>query len=238
MIENTNKNTILLIHGFKRNNRDDFKFLKEHLSVNFNVEVISFSYYSSNNKKTINNKNFKREILNSIKDVNGKIDIIGYSLGGFSSLTLFSKNKKIENIYAIFPPFKISFFNWILKLKNNWNKKRLMKKRIGKDKFKKIQLRYKQSSMLEKHPIKLIHEINVFRFKNKRKIKFNQNKNIKILFSNSDPIVNNKRTITYINKKIHSSNQLEFKMVNNSHFEALNKNSDVLEDISIFLNLK
>jgi esterase/lipase len=44
---------ILLIHGFKRGNENDFEYLEDPL-MKFNLPIINFEYYDNYDKKTLN----------------------------------------------------------------------------------------------------------------------------------------------------------------------------------------
>ncbi len=232
-----NKKTILLIHGFKRKEKDDFESFKIFLSEFLpEYNVISPEYYDNNNKKTLDNKKFKKKILDSINDIQtDEIYIVGYSMGALASLTLFNDNDKVKKIFAVYPPFKIIFFDWVFKLNDNRKKKKEIIKKLGKEKYKKIEQRYKNSKIVEKHPVKIVWEINLFRIKNRRKIKECINKDINIIFTKNDEIIYTKRAVKYFDKRINKSkNNINFSYKDYNHFTVFEKNEILFNEIKDF----
>ncbi len=241
LVDENKKQNILLLHGFKRANKDDFKFLKDYFNKNFsNINLISFDYYDNNDKKTLNAKKIKTNVQNFVNQLElDDISVIGYSLGGLISLTLFGENKNVKKIYSLYPPLKIHFFDWIFKLWNSKKKSRQVKKKLGKERYKEISKRYKKNKIIEKHPVKIVFAINSFRLKYRKLISKNFNKDIKIAFSDIDEVVK-KDSINYLNKKINfNNNEIEIEKNNFNHFTVFDsENEELFKNIALFLDLK
>ncbi len=231
---------ILLLHGFKRSNKDDFKFFKEYLKNNFdNVNIIFFDYYNNNDKKTLSSKKIKESVLEFVENLElENISVVGYSLGALIGLTLFGDNEKVKKIYSLYPPLKIHLFDWIFKLWRKKKKAREIKKKLGKEKYKTISEKYKKNKIIEKYPVRIVFAINSFRFKYRNLISNNINKDIKIVFSSNDEVVKGS-SLDYLKKKINfDNNQIEIEKNNFNHFTVFNtENNELFENIALFLNL-
>lgn len=235
-----NKQKILLLHGFKRYNVDDFGFFKKYIEEKHNIELIYFNLYDNHDKKTINWKKFKTKIIDKFEEYkNEPIAVLGYSLGGLAGISLTSEYDNIRDIYAVCPPIKVHYFEWIGKLWSNRKKSKQIKKKLGKEKYKKLKARYNQSKMVEKHPIKIVHQINKYRVKIRRKIKKLNNKNIKILFSTKDEVVYLSRTEKYLTKNLDiTKNKIHIEKREFDHFNVFNyNNKELFKDILEFLNI-
>lgn len=239
MSEKKDNRVILLIHGFKRGNENDFEYLEESL-LQFNLPVINFEYYDNYDKKTLNWKAFFKKISKQMEELkDNEIIIIGYSIGAIIGIYLENYYPNVNQVISIYPAFKIHFFDWIKRLKDLYFKRRRLKKKIGKDRFKKLNEAAKQNKIVEKYPVKITRNINIFRSRLRRKIKnININKTVLIL-SEVDEVVHYKKTYKYINK-FNIDDKIIF--FNLSHYSALkdgkNLRDFIINEIKKYNNFK
>ncbi|BDV03322.1 MAG: hypothetical protein HPPSJP_0430 [Candidatus Hepatoplasma scabrum] len=218
MSEIKSNRVILLIHGFKRGNENDFEYLEESL-LQFNLPVINFEYYDNYDKKTLSWKFFFKKISEQMEILKDKeIIIIGYSIGAIIGIYLENYYSNVIKVISIYPAFKIHFFDWIKKLKDFYFKRRRLKKKIGKERFKKLNEIAKKNKVVEKYPVKITRNINIFRSKLRKKIKNINIKKTVLILSEIDEIVHYRKTYKYISN-FNVSDKIIF--FNLSHYSAL-----------------
>lgn len=209
---------ILLIHGFKRGNENDFEYLEDPL-MKFNLPIINFEYYDNYDKKTLNWKLFFKKVSKQMEELkDNEIIVVGYSIGAIIAIYLENYYPNIIQVISIYPAFKIYLFDWLKRLKDLYFKRKRLKKKIGKERFNKLNEAAKKNKIVEKYPVKITRNINIFRSKLRKKIKnININKTTLIL-SEIDEIVHYKKTYKYINK-FNISDKIIF--FNLSHYSAM-----------------
>ncbi len=228
-------NVLILIHGFKRQGKNEFEYFEKYLKDNNKLsdfKIINFLYYENDNEETLNSKKMKSIILNILEENrNSNVWIVGYSMGGLAGLSLSNDYDNIEKIVAIFPPFKIYLLDWISRSFKNIKLKRNIKKRVGKEKYKKILERSKRTKVIEKHPIKVSLSMVNFRNKLRKDIKKVKNKKIKIYFSNMDEVVWTEKSEKYIQKNFDfKNNVIDIEKVDESHMTSFDKENNVFFD--------
>ena len=151
--------------------------------------------------------------------------VIGYSMGGVASLTLTHDFPNVKKIIAVVPVLSINRMHFPKKTFSNIKTGYKMKKKLGKVRYDRIKS-LKSKGIAEKHPIRIIVQTNKFRKIARKDLKRQKNKEILLLFSSRDEINNLKSTIDYLNKNLnYSSNDLEIKFTNETHYELLSKNA-------------
>ncbi len=223
-------NVLILIHGFKRQGKNEFEYFEKYLSKNdklSNFKIINFLYYVNDDIKTLNSKKMKSIILKVLEEnKDNNVYIVGYSMGGLAGLSLGGMYKNVEKIVAIFPPFKIYLLDWINRSFKNTKLKKKIKKRVGKEKYKKILERSKKNKVIEKHPIKVSLSMVNFRNKLRKNIKKINNKDIKVYFSDIDEIVWTKKSEKYFNDKFNfKENNVNVEKVNESHITSFDRDN-------------
>ncbi len=233
------KPILILIHGLKRKNEQTFQAFKEYVKKHYATSfenIIDFEYYDNSDKTTINAKDFEHKIydvLNQYRD--DEVYLLGYSMGGVAALTLSQEFSNITKIFTLVPVFKIKVLDWPKKIINNLKKQRVLKKKLGKERYLRLK-KLQQQGISEQYPVRVISQINRFRRRNKKHLVKLENRKLGIIFSTNDEINNLRATIAFINDKInYIKNDLFIMFVKETHFELLDaKHTQTFEKIVSF----
>ena len=232
--------TVILIHGFKRQKKNDFAFFQLYAEKIYpEIEFISFDYYINNDKKTLSSKKYKKRIIEVFEAHKDQEDVmvIGYSIGAGSALSLTKNYENITRIVAIYPAIKVVIFDWIKKLYYNWKKTRKIKKKLGKEKYDKIKDRFHENKLVEKYPFTIVLSVNWFRFRTRKFLSELKNREIRIYLSEKDEIVNFGKSTKYINKNLNfKKNNIEIIYNEGNHFTDLEyENKDFFDSVLDFI---
>lgn len=156
------KKVMVLLHGFKRNNEDDFGRVFHYFKqFSEDYEIRNVIWYDNYNKKTLNKKHLNA-ILNQLAlDINmdepNEIVIVGYSTGNVVAMYLIDKieNKDAIKFYGTVPPFDIERFKWIERLNEQrlYNKK--LRKKLGWKRYYRIKRKLWLNKQTEKYPLSI-----------------------------------------------------------------------------------
>lgn len=107
------KKAIVLLHGFKSRNSDDFIEIEEYFQLIKDTKVFNinwFDNYELETQKLSNINNLCKEVAKSVSDFD-HIDIIGYSTGALltKQIESYIPNKSKVNIYLVGPLIKRYF---------------------------------------------------------------------------------------------------------------------------------
>jgi esterase/lipase len=137
----------------------------------------------------------------------------------------------------MYPAFYIQFFGWIGALKSNLKKARALKKKLSKERYKRIKA-LQSKGVSEKYPFRLTLAMNTFRFKQRKHISNIEGVNINIIWGDNDETTKNTPTQRFLRSKIDAKkNNLVFDKATESHFNALDRGQTrVFENIVDFIN--
>ncbi len=66
-----NDNVLILIHGFKRQDKNEFEYFEKYISNNeklTNFKIVNFLYYENSDKDTLKSKKMKSIIKNVFEE--------------------------------------------------------------------------------------------------------------------------------------------------------------------------
>ncbi len=170
-VENTVENNkpkrmMILLHGFKRNNEDDFgrvhHFFKRYED---DFEIKNVIWYDNYNKKTLNKKYLDILLSQVALDINlenpDDIVIVAYSTGNVVAMYLIDKikNKDKVRFFGTVPPFDIEKFKWIDRLKEQSRYKKSLRKKLGLKRYLRVQKIMKKNKQTEKYPLQIINYV-------------------------------------------------------------------------------
>ncbi len=223
------KKAILLLHGLKENNVDDFEELIDFFKSESDYEICNESYFDLKDKKTLTHKSFEesaKKIADKMKEYD-EVKIIAYSFGTFiaDQVALILGEEKVSSFYSLVPPIKIHMKRWI----TYFNKKRKLRKKVikvrGKEYKKKIkQMQKEQKQSREKNMSKLILSIWTFGIKKRRQLY--KRINIDYLFAEDDNVVITDWVVNKLNKKKYNSLTIK----DFHHYEITRKDKQIFID--------
>lgn len=167
IIKIMSKKIMILLHGFKRNNEDDFgrvrHFFDKYKKEGWDIKNVI--WYDNYNKKTLN-RNYLNLLLSQIAlDINfenyEEIVIVAYSTGNVVAMYLIDKivNKDAITFYGTVPPFEIEKVKWIDRIKESNNYKKQLRKKLGVRRYLHIQRLMKKEKRTEKYPLKILNYV-------------------------------------------------------------------------------
>ncbi len=156
----TQKKMMILLHGFKRNNDDDFARVRNYLGkFSKEYDIKNVIWYDNYNKRTLN-RNHLDLILSQLAlditlDEPEEIVIIGYSTGNVVAMYLMDKIKDPSKVtfYGTVPPFEIEKFKWVERLKEQAAYKKKLRKKLGTFRYLRIRNKLYKNKKTEKYPI-------------------------------------------------------------------------------------
>ncbi len=156
------KKVMILLHGFKRNNEDDFGRVHHFFDQYRNeYDIKNIIWYDNYNKKTLNRKHLDFVLSQVALDVNVSgyedIVIVAYSTGNVVAMYLMDKLKNRDKVrfFGTVPPFEIEKFKWIERLQDGMKYKKSLKRKLGVRRYYRIQRKLKQQQRTEKYPIQI-----------------------------------------------------------------------------------
>lgn len=202
------KKAILLLHGFKRNNVNDFEQVEDfisEISKELNVsEVYNEIWFHNYEKKTLSLKYFDKrakEVAKKISDA--KIDeliVIGYSTGTIFAANVIEKlNIAKVQFLGIAPTFKPHIWKWRKTLKKMKQVEKELIKKLGKERYKRIKKAKHNENDAEKYPLKIIFYLWK-KVIGKRKGPLEKYKGGKFLIAKDDHIVKSDVAIKILSK--------------------------------------
>ncbi len=228
------KKAILLVHGFKRNDVNDFEEVQDYidgLASKLGVEKIYNEVWFENYKKETLNLEYFDKRVNEVSELINKenydeIYIIGYSTGTLFSTNLIQKlNIEKINFYGIAPPTKAHILKWFKTLRVLRSKEKELKKKLGKERYARIKKAQHDNQVKEKYPMKIIF----FMFRGviaKRKKYLLKTKNAHFLVAKDDHIIKANKAIKQLSKN--GTNTIEVKDF--THDLILRKNKQIFYD--------
>lgn len=230
---------VILLHGFKKKDFDDFNHFVNYAKGKTKYKIVPNQYWYDNHDKSSLNWQKMSSSLDKIVDgyKDKEIILIGYSMGGVASFREAAKNDNVISFMALYPAFYINFKGWVKVLLNNIKKWKEMRKRLGKERYKRMK-QLKSKGVSEKYPITLAWNINLFRKKQIKYISRLKNKKIFLVWSKNDEVTQDDRVFKMLdkklNKKLNNFTKLE---ATESHFNALDENQTKMFDRIIdFIN--
>ncbi len=160
------KKVMILLHGFKRNNEDDFGRVKNYFSkFEDEYEIKNVIWYDNYNKRTLHKRHL-HAILNQVAhDVNQQapeeIVIVAYSTGNIVAMYLMDKLEHAEKVrfFGTVPPVEIEKFKWIERLKEMRYYKRDLRKRLGRKRYNRVQRKLRKERQTEKYPLTIANYV-------------------------------------------------------------------------------
>ncbi len=216
---------ILLLHGFKRNGEDDFGQVHDFfLSLGVD-KVYAEEWFDNYDKKTMTLKYFEartKEIAKKIlNDGVTELKIVTYSTGVMLTPNICNILKNIDiKIYSIVPPIKIPLSRWVSSGFNSLKIQKKLKKKMGKERYKRLKTASIENRTREKYPIRISVFINEVRMRQWKKVIANPN--IEYLISRVDEFIDAEKVEAILTKNKRKITVREF-----SHAEALKRDKEV-----------
>lgn len=228
------KKAILLLHGFKRNDIDDFSdvvdFIEE-ISKQIDAEKIYNETWFENYKKDTLNLNYFDKRVNEIvqlieNDSIEELTIICFSTGTIIGSIIASKLKDVKiNFFGVAPTLKAHILKWrktLIKMKKNETQ---LKNRLGLERYERLKQKKIENRVIEKYPVKIIFFIWK-KIIGKRKKELLKIKNAKFLIAEDDHIVKSCVAI----KKLSKNEGNEITVKDFSHDLILRKEKEIFKD--------
>lgn len=217
---------ILLLHGFKRNDEDDFGQIHDFFLTLNADKVYNEVWFENYDVKTLNKKYFiwrSKDIAKKIKeDGITELNIVAYSSGIFLVPIIKKELSEIKvNTFSIATPLKIKFARWIPASINSYKMQKKLKKKMGKERYARLKDRAEATKTREKHPIKIMTFINKIRLKYRKDII--NDKDIKYLISPTDEYMKTSAT-----NKILSKRNRHITLTDFSHLEIMKSQKDIV----------
>lgn len=198
------KKAILLLHGFKRNDVNDFEEVDDYINTFEADKIYTEIWFNNYDKKTLNLKHFDKRVNEVAEMINNdnpeELIIIGYSTGNiFASLVLDKLNIKNVKYFGIVPPFKAHILKWKETLNKMKQVEKDLMKKLGKERYERLKKAKQDSQVAEKYPVKIIF----FMFRKvirKRKHSLMNMKNAHFLIAEDDHIVKTNVSIDVLSK--------------------------------------
>ncbi len=210
---------VLLLHGFKRNNKDDFEEVMPFIETLGFDKIYNEVWFDNYDKSTLDYKcSLKRveEIVELINNSNHEeVTIIAYSTGSLIGALISEKltTRKV-NYYSITPPYKIYFWRYISLAIKLLKMDKKLKKRFGEERYNRLKEKQIENKTIEQYPISIIvfisHQI-IRRYKNSLK----KIENGKFLLSSTDDKVVVKVTNKVVSKN--KTNKITMKEFNHDN---------------------
>ncbi len=197
---------VLLLHGFKRNNKDDFEEVMPFIETLGFDKIYNEVWFDNYDKKTLDYKySLKRveeivELINN--DKHEEVTIIAYSTGSLIG-ALISEKLTAKNVdyYSITPPYKIYFWRYISLAFKLLKMDKKLRKRLGEERYTRLKQKQIETKTIEQYPISIIvfisHQI-IRRYKNSLK----KIENGKFLLSSTDD-----KVVVKVTNKVVSKNK-------------------------------
>ncbi len=210
---------VLLLHGFKRNNKDDFEEVMPFIETLGFDKIYNEVWFDNYDKKTLDYKySLKRveeivELINN--DKHEEVTIIAYSTGSLIG-ALISEKLTAKNVdyYSITPPYKIYFWKYISLAFKLLKMDKKLRKRLGKERYTRLKQKQIETKTIEQYPISIIvfisHQI-IRRYKKSLK----KIENGKFLLSSTDDKVVVKVTNKVVSKN--KTNKITMKEFNHDN---------------------
>ncbi len=156
----TQKKMMILLHGFKRNNEDDFGRIQKYFGKFSNeYDIRNVIWYDNYNKRTLNRAHLDLILSQLALDI--KIDkpteivIVAYSTGNVVAMYLLDKIQDKSNVkfYGTVPPFEIERFKWVERLREQNLYRKKLRKKLGTFRYYRIRNKMFQNRQTEKYPI-------------------------------------------------------------------------------------
>lgn len=191
------KKAILLLHGFKRNDVDDFEEVNDYiktLAEKIGAEKIHNEIWFENyNKETLNLKHFDKrakevaELIN--KENYDELIVIGYSTGTIFSANVM-KHLTVPSVkfYGACPAFKAHILKWRKTLQTMKQVEKDLRAKLGTERYERLKKAKQDQQVSEKYPVLIIF----FMFRKvigKRKKPLQKIKNAHFLIAEDDHIV-------------------------------------------------
>lgn len=160
------KKIMILLHGFKRNNEDDFGRI-HHFFNKFKpeYEIMNVIWYDNYNKATLKRSYLDLLLAQIAFDINSvdydEISIISYSTGNIVAIYLLDKLRQKDKVsfYGTVPPFEVEKYKWTVRLKEAASYRKKLKKELGSERYKRIQKKLKETKKVEKYPLQILNYV-------------------------------------------------------------------------------
>ncbi len=226
------KKVILLLHGLKKYNKDDFSHLEEFFNEYSNeYDINNITWYNNYDKKTMNLKHLAR-VLDSVSyDINRKgykeIVIVAYSTGNIIANKLIQQLTYPDRVklFGVVPAVEVTPEDWVDGAKEALAKKKEIQSKLGNKRFKILYKKMIEAKKSEQYPVKMIQYVY-------KKIIAPEGhslgliENGKFLLAKNDSVVKN--DITEAILKENGTNKVTIKEF--SHQEALKQDKEVFID--------
>lgn len=202
------KKAILLLHGFKRNDIDDFEEVQDYIKTVADrigaEKVYNEIWFENYEKETLNLKHFDKRV----KEISTKINNENYDevvIISFSSGTIVAANvkelltAKSVKYYGVTPTIKPHILKWIKTLTRLTKANKKLKKKLGKERYDRLKQVKTENQVSEKYPVKII----LYMFKGvigKRKKALVKIKDANFLVASDDHIVKTKVAIKKLSR--------------------------------------
>lgn len=221
---------MLLLHGYRVNNEDDFAELHDYFSKFNEYEVMNEDWFDNYNLDTLNSKHLTSVVNDISNRINNKqpkeVVIVAYSTGALVAL-LIKDLLECSNIryYAMVAPYKVSIWEWNKRFKDLRRQEEALIKRMGKERYEKLKAVKIEQGKLEKYPIEIFKFIykDIIRKHGRKLSKIN---NGNFLLAKDDHVIDTEVTLKAISKD----------KSNNISIEDFKHDQLLKQDKEIFIN--
>lgn len=199
---------ILLLHGFKRNDVDDYAELHDYLEVVKErigaSKIYNEVWFENYEKDTLNLKYLDKrieEIIETIKKDNiDELIIIAYSAGTIVGAMVKERIGLDKVTYlGVAPTFNIHLLKWISTLGKMRKSEKALKAKLGKERYARIKKTTQENKTAEKYPVKIMYYM-FSKVIGKRRKYLSNTKGSKFLIAKDDHIVKAKKSIKKLSK--------------------------------------
>ncbi len=210
---------VLLLHGFKRNNKDDFEEVMPFIETLGFDKIYNEVWFDNYDKKTLDYKYSLKRVEEIVELINNdrheEVTIIAYSTGSLIGALISEKlTAKSVDYYSITPPYKIYFWRYISLAFKLLKMDKKLRKRLGEERYTRLKQKQIETKTIEQYPISIIifisHQI-IRRYKNSLK----KIENGKFLLSSTDDKVVVKVTNKVVSKN--KTNKITMKEFNHDN---------------------
>lgn len=208
-----NKKVIVLVHGLKRLDEDDFgrvrHFIDEYQDDGY--DIINVVWSENMDKKTLKRKFMFERVREAANQINENkyedINIISYSTGGVVMMYLkdLLHRKEEVKIFAVAPAMKVHKFKWIAWTWEKLKYQRMIMKKLGTKRYLRIEKLLIKEGRIERNLFRVVFYV-YFRIirKDGKRVREVENGNFLLLVD--DQFINT----PYVSKKLPKTNDIEF----------------------------
>lgn len=198
------KKAILLLHGFKRNDVDDFEEVHEFINTLGAEKVYNEIWFDNYDKETLNLKHLDKRVQEIADKINAdapeELVIIAYSTGTIiGSMVKEKLNTKNVQFIGVAPTLAAHILKWKKTLKNMKVAEKELREKLGEERYERLKKLKEDQQATEKYPVTIIF----FMWRKvigKRKKALAKIKGASFLIATDDHIVKTNKAIKVLKK--------------------------------------